>query len=111
MSNAAIFQPPFGNSQYDWLSFRSDLMKRILCLPLLLVASIAGLAQGTTSRIAGVVTDASGALVAGASVTAIREGTNATYITTSGSKGEYVFDRLQIGNYTIRVAMPPFKTC
>ena len=85
-------------------------MKRILYLSLLLVTSIVGLAQGTTSRIAGVVTDASGALVAGASVTAIREGTNATYITTSGSKGEYVFDSLQIGNYTLRVAMPSFKT-
>ena len=62
-------------------------MKRILCLSLLLFASIAGLAQGTTSRIAGVVTDTSGALVSGASVTAINEGTNATYSMTTGSKG------------------------
>ena len=85
-------------------------MKRILCLFLLLVGSIAGLAQGTTSRIAGVVTDSSGALVSGASVTAIKEGTNATYTTTSGSRGEYVFDSLQIGNYTVRVTMPSFKT-
>lgn len=46
-------------------------MKRIGCLSLLLLVSIAGLAQGTTSRIAGVVTDTTGALVAGATVTAI----------------------------------------
>src|SRR6266851_5576951 len=77
MSNTAVFT-------YDWLSFRSDLMKRILCLSLLLFASIAGLAQGTTSRIAGVVTDSSGALISGASVTAINEGTNATYSMTTG---------------------------
>lgn len=85
-------------------------MKRILCLSLLLLVSVAGLAQGTTSRIAGVITDSSGALVSGASVTVIREDTNATYTTTSGSKGEYVFDSLQIGKYTIRVTMSSFKT-
>ena len=85
-------------------------MKRILCCSLLLLVSVAGFAQGITSRVAGVVTDTSGALVSGASVTAIGEGTNATYTTTSGSKGEYVFDSLQIGRYTIRVTMPSFKT-
>src|SRR5216683_2342538 len=97
-------------SPYDWLSCRSDLMKRILGLSLLLFASIAGLAQGTTSRIAGVVTDSSGALVSGASVTAINEGTNATYSMPTGSKGEYVFDSVQIGKYTVRVTMASFKT-
>jgi hypothetical protein len=85
-------------------------MKRILCLSLLLFTSIAGLAQGTTSRIAGVVTDTSGALVSGASVTAINEGTNATYSMVTGSKGEYVFDSVQIGRYTVRVTMASFKT-
>src|SRR5258708_27813711 len=105
-----FFKPPFGGPQHEWLSFRGDLMKRILCLSLLLVASIAGLAQGTTSRIAGVVTDASGALVAGASVTAIREGTNATYSMTTGSKGEYVFDSVQLGKNTVRETLASFKT-
>src|SRR5260370_4619945 len=90
--------------------FRSDCMKQILCWSLLLFVSLAGLAQGTTSRIAGVVTDSSGAVVAGAPVTAIREGTNTTYTTTTRKSGEYVFDSLQIANYTIRVTMPSFKT-
>ncbi len=85
-------------------------MNRILCLCLLLLVSVAGLAQGTTSRIAGVVTDSSGALISGASVTAINEGTRATYTTSSGSKGDYVFDSVQIGRYTVRVTMPSFKT-
>ncbi len=85
-------------------------MNRILCSFLLFLVSIAALAQGTTSRIVGVVTDNSGALISGASVTAIEEDTKATYSTTSGSKGEFVFDSLQIGHYTIRVTMPSFKT-
>ena len=85
-------------------------MKRILSLSLMLLVSVAGLAQGTTSRIAGVVTDSSGALVPGADVTAIQEGTHATYTMKSGSKGDYGFDSLQIGKYTIRVTAPSFKT-
>jgi hypothetical protein len=86
-------------------------MKRILlCLSLTLFVSIAGLGQGTTSRIAGVVTDSSGAVVPNVPVTAIQESTHATYNTVTGSKGEYVFDSLQIGKYTIRVTSPSFKT-
>ena len=85
-------------------------MKRILCLSILFALSLAGWSQGTTSRIAGVVTDSSGAIVSGAAVTAIQQATNTTYSTVSTSKGEYVFDSLQIGTYTIRVSMPSFKT-
>jgi hypothetical protein len=86
-------------------------MKQILCWSLLLLLfPIAAFTQGTTSRIAGVVTDASGAAIPSASVTAIREGTNATYTTTAGKSGEFVFDSLQIGSYTIRVTAQSFKT-
>ncbi|HZY63070.1 MAG TPA: TonB-dependent receptor [Edaphobacter sp.] len=84
-------------------------MKRILYLPIILLFSIAAMAQ-TTSRIAGVVTDSSGAVVPGAAVTAIQESTHVTYNTKTGSKGEYVFDSLQVGKYTIRVTSPSFKT-
>ena len=44
-------------------------------------------AQGTTSRVAGTVTDASGAAVPGATVTLKNEGTNVTFNTTTGSTG------------------------
>jgi hypothetical protein len=67
-------------------------------------------AQVSTSRITGVVTDKTGAEVPGAKVTATNEGTNATYVQTSSSSGVFVFDSLQIGTYTVSVTAKGFKT-
>src|SRR5438105_4278981 len=70
---------------------------------------VLGWAQGTTSRITGVVVDSSGAVVGSADVTATNEGTNASFKTTSSAAGIYVFDSLQVGKYTIEVNGKGFK--
>src|SRR5262245_14240142 len=75
----------------------------------LLIAGVA-LAQTATSRIAGTVTDASGALVPGAMVTAKNEATGVTYTQTTTEAGLYGFPSLPVGAYTITVALPGFKT-
>lgn len=67
------------------------------------------LAQGTTSRITGVVSDTSGAAVAGATVTIIRDGTAASQSTQTSDDGAYVFDLIQPGTYTVAVEKPGFK--
>lgn len=87
------------------------LIRRILCccLFVFLLAGMTVWAQGTTSRIAGTVTDSGGSLIAGATVTAINEGTDIKYATVSGSRGEYTFDSIPIGTYTVRVDAPGFK--
>ena len=86
------------------------LMKRILFFTILfLTASIAGLAQGTTSRISGVATDASGAVVPNASVTATNDDTGISYSTKTSASGTYSFDSLQIGRYTVRAEAPGFR--
>ncbi len=77
-------------------------------ITLLLTAGIA-LGQGTTSRVTGVVTDQSGALVAGATVTLINEGTNNPLTQQTSSSGTYVFDSVQPGIYTVSVEMQGFK--
>ena len=76
------------------------------------VAFIGGvvLAQTATSRITGTVTDATGALVPGAMVTAKNEGTGVTYAQTTTEAGLYGFPSLPVGPYTITVALPGFKT-
>ena len=85
-------------------------MKRILCLAvLLLIASIAGLAQGTTSRISGVATDTSGAVVPNAVITATNDDTGVTYSTKTSASGTYSFDSLQIGRYTLHAEAPGFR--
>ncbi|MBX3294284.1 MAG: carboxypeptidase regulatory-like domain-containing protein [Acidobacteria bacterium] len=66
-------------------------------------------AQGTTTRFTGTVTDASGAAVAGATVTLTNESTNISLSTTTSASGGYVFDLIQPGTYTISVEREGFK--
>jgi Carboxypeptidase regulatory-like domain/TonB-dependent Receptor Plug Domain len=79
-----------------------------LCSVVLLVSALA-MGQGTTSRISGIVTDSSGAVVANATVTAVNEGTGAVYVTKSSGSGNYTFDLLQVGQYTVKTEAPGFK--
>ena len=80
----------------------------VFCVSVLVFSALA-LAQGTTSRISGVVTDSTGAVVANATVTAINEGTGAVYTTKTSSTGTYAFDLLQVGKYTIKTEAAGFK--
>lgn len=67
------------------------------------------LPQGTTSRVTGTVQDPSGALVAGASVTLTNEGTGVAIETKTAETGTYVFEAVQVGDYTLAVESPGFK--
>jgi hypothetical protein len=80
----------------------------LLCVAVLLM-TVFVLGQGTTSRISGVVTDSSGAVVANAAVTAINEETGAVYTAKSSNSGTYTFDLLQVGRYTIKAEGQGFK--
>jgi hypothetical protein len=65
--------------------------------------------QGTTSRAVGTITDTSGALIAGATVRLTNEATGVTFTTSTTESGAYVFDNVQVGNYTLSVESPGFK--
>ena len=67
------------------------------------------LAQGTTSRVVGTVLDQNGAAVPDATVTLTNEATKASFTTKTTSVGAYVFDSIQIGQYTILVEKAGFK--
>src|SRR5499433_235623 len=81
----------------------------VLLVTFLLIASVA-LAQTATSGIRGSVSDASGALVPGAMVTAKNEATGVAYTQTTTEAGLYGFPSLPVGTYTITVGLPGFKT-
>jgi hypothetical protein len=86
---------------------------RKLSLTLPLLAAIVGtssLAQTTTGDIGGLVTDPSGALIAGAKVTATNLATNVQTSTVSNSDGIYSIRFLQIGTYKITVTSNGFST-
>jgi len=75
-----------------------------LCVLFLLTFA---LAQGTDlGTIRGTVTDASGALVAGAGVTVLDVQTGAARQTKTNSSGEYQMFGLPSGNYNVKIASP-----
>jgi Carboxypeptidase regulatory-like domain len=75
---------------------------------LLLLNSIAW-AQGTSSRLTGLVTDETGGVLPGAAVTATNEGTNIAYTAFTTDAGTYTFEALPIGTYTVSIELQGFK--
>ncbi len=79
-----------------------------LTLTILLGVSIS--AQQNTADVVGTVTDASGAVIPGATVTITNSGTNISQHSTTGADGNYIFTLLQVGTYAVKVEAKGFKT-
>ncbi|HJQ34038.1 MAG TPA: carboxypeptidase regulatory-like domain-containing protein [Pyrinomonadaceae bacterium] len=79
-------------------------------LALVLCAAVAATAQTSTSRITGTVLDSTGAVVPGASVTALNEATGVAQTQATTDAGLYSFASLPVGVYTITVEKTGFKT-
>ena len=89
----------------------SILRSRITGILLAVVLfSIQLAAQVTTSTIAGVVTDQSGAVVNNARVVATSLGTGQQREALTNSQGEYVFSQLPPGHYKVNVTAPGFQS-
>ncbi len=82
----------------------------MLLLALFLFPAATLLAQTATSRITGTVTDPSGAVIPGATVTAINEATGVSNTQVTNESGFYAFASLPLGIYTIKVELQGFKT-
>src|SRR5437660_731694 len=81
----------------------------VLCTLLALCAGIA-FGQAISGNLVGTVTDPTGAVVANAEVTATNVGTNARVVAHTNSTGEYRFDNLPVGSYSITVKAQGFRT-
>jgi iron complex outermembrane receptor protein len=66
-------------------------------------------AQTSTGTISGVVTDASGGVVANAEVKATNEATGQTWTAVSGASGEFQLQNLPSGSYAVEVSAPGFQ--
>ncbi|MGO9242687.1 MAG: TonB-dependent receptor domain-containing protein [Bryobacteraceae bacterium] len=80
-----------------------------VCIGLCLIIG-AVFAQVKSSAITGTVTDPSGALVPGASVTVQNEETNVAIETKTNAAGDYVVPYLPIGHYAVVVKAQGFQT-
>jgi len=91
---------------YTWI-LRNSLALMICCAVL---GVISLQAQVDTGSITGTVTDPSGAVVSGAKITLLNEGTGASLSTTTGGDGGYTFSPVRIGSYTVDATAQGFKT-
>jgi hypothetical protein len=87
---------------------------RITSLALLVATSVlcgvtSAAAQGTTSRVVGTVADSGGGKVPGATVTLTNDATGVSFNTVTNETGNYSFEAVQVGQYTLTVELQGFK--
>jgi Carboxypeptidase regulatory-like domain len=68
------------------------------------------MAQTNTAGITGVVKDASGGVIPGASVTAIENGKQLKFTAATNETGQYALEQLPLGEYSLSVSAAHFKT-
>ena len=85
-------------------------LSRLIHIALFLALFAGDLLAQSTGRISGTVLDASGAVIAGTSVTCINEQTGLNRQVQTNQDGLFVFPDLPIGNYRLEVSHAGFET-
>ena len=85
----------------------NSILRSVLILASL---PLAVLAQTTSTEILGHVTDPSGAMIPNAPVKLLRVATGQIRETTTSGAGSYSFPLIEIGEYTVTVQAPGFRT-
>src|SRR2546427_2814164 len=84
-------------------------MKRVFFIAFLMLMSKAAWSQAITGTILGTITDPSGAVLPGVTVTAVNTGTNLTRQVITNESGNYSIPNLPTGNYRVEAELPGFK--
>ena len=87
----------------------AQMVRSMLVLVLVAIA-VPAVGQVTTASIRGTVTDTTGAIVPGATVTVKADQTGFTRETATNASGFYSFAELPLGTYTIEVTLTGFKS-
>jgi hypothetical protein len=90
------------------MSFR-HLRRSVLLLAAFLCCASSAYAQLDTGTIVGTVTDSSGAVLPGVSVTVTQEGTGVAQTTVTNESGQYTFPGLRVGRYTVTTELQGFR--
>ena len=85
-------------------------MRTLLVVAVMLAAAAPGLAQTPDGRISGIVTDSSGAVVAGAEIEVMSEDTGNRVSVVSDDQGRYLVPRVPPGRWRVSVKLPGFRT-
>ncbi|HUX45919.1 MAG TPA: carboxypeptidase regulatory-like domain-containing protein [Terracidiphilus sp.] len=91
--------------------FRCSTMLLVLGLILGLgMSTERAFADNVYASIRGTVTDATGAVIAGATVKAVNADTGVATVVTTSDRGDFVFPQLQIGHYDVELNKDGFKS-
>ena len=82
----------------------------LLAVVLVLVSSTSGFAQGASQSLSGVVVDAAGGVIPGASVVVVNNATGEKFDLTSNEAGVFAVPGIAVGTYTVTVTLQSFKT-
>src|SRR6476619_6405432 len=74
------------------------------------IAATPAHAQTGAASMTGLITDQSGAVVPGATVTATNQATNVDYTAISNEAGNYTISSLPVGTYVVKAELSRFKT-
>src|SRR4051812_4674338 len=86
-------------------------VSRVLCLfALLLLAAAPAFAQLATAELNGRVTDSSGAVLPGVTVTATQTATGLVRTAVTDESGNYLLSNLPTGPYKLEIGLQGFKT-
>ena len=82
---------------------------RLLAVLVALLSTAPAWGQTITGRIDGRVTDSSGAVLPGATITIVNTGTGLTVTQVSDDNGTYTATNLPVGNYTVTAELEGFR--
>src|SRR5260370_33588370 len=85
-----------------------SIWHRVVLAAILSLSISCAYAVEVTARIKGTVTDPSGAVLPNITVTATNQDTGVVTTTRTSSSGDYIFQKLPIGTYSVSVAAPGF---
>src|SRR6266436_813418 len=87
-----------------------NIQKLLLMTLTFLAMAAMSFGQRTDATFSGAVTDASGAVLPGAEIQLINEGTAAVLQQLTGETGEFRFDFVPVGMYTLKIGLAGFRS-
>src|SRR5690606_33144055 len=90
-------------------AMRHPVVRSICASLLFLLFPISAAAQLDTGVITGAVTDSSGAVLPGVTITATQDETGVATSVVTNASGQYVFPGLRVGLYTVAAELQGFR--
>src|SRR5580765_2274226 len=91
-------------------AWRAKVRRAVLCVIVALLLPAVAAAQAVTGTILGVITDSTGAVMPGATVTLNNTGTGLVRAVTTDANGEYTAPSLPTGKYSVKAELSGFNT-